>query len=111
VRYSVESPPNTSRPWVSRKIPRLCCPQTYGPSGYRDMMASMAKLPEDSETTGLIEQADKAPSGTEKDGPSWMNLTEKPTILILRSEAEAVIRFDPIFPADPFACKGAVDSD
>ena len=49
-----------------------------------------------------IVEADKAPSGTEKDGPRWMNLTEKPTILILRSEAEAVLRFDPVFPADPF---------
>jgi tetratricopeptide (TPR) repeat protein len=50
-----------------------------------------------------ITEADKAPSATEKEGPRWMNLTERPTILLLRSEAEAVIRFDPVFPADPFA--------
>ena len=50
-------PPKTSRRWVSQKIARLSCPQSYGPSGYRDMMAFMAKLPDDSETTGLIEQA------------------------------------------------------
>jgi RNA polymerase sigma-70 factor (ECF subfamily) len=35
----------------------LSCPQTYGSSGYRDIMAAMAKIPEDSETTLLIEQA------------------------------------------------------
>ena len=50
-----------------------------------------------------IVEADKVPLGTEKEGPRWNNLVEKPTILLLRSEAEAVIRFDPIFPADPFA--------
>ena len=50
-----------------------------------------------------IVEADNAPSGTEKEGPRWSSLTEKPTILLLRSEAEAVIRFDPVFPADPFA--------
>ena len=50
-----------------------------------------------------IVEADKAPSGTEKEGPRWSNLVEKPTILLLRSEAEAVIRFDPVFPANPFA--------
>jgi len=50
-----------------------------------------------------IVEADEAPSGTEKEGPRWSNLTEKPTILLLRSEAEAVVRFDPVFPADPFA--------
>jgi tetratricopeptide (TPR) repeat protein len=50
-----------------------------------------------------IREADKAPSGTEKEGPRWSNLTEKPTILLLRSEAEAEIRFDPAFPADLFA--------
>ena len=49
-----------------------------------------------------IAEADKAPSTTEKTGPSWMNLIERPTILILRREAEAVLRFDPVFPADPF---------
>src|SRR5262245_8457379 len=29
------------------------CPQTWEPSGYRDMMAAMADVPEESETTGL----------------------------------------------------------
>jgi hypothetical protein len=50
-----------------------------------------------------IAEADQAPSGTEKEGAHWINATEKPTILLLRSEAEAVVRFDPSFPADPFA--------
>jgi hypothetical protein len=57
-----------------------------------------------------IVEADKVPPGAEKEGPRWNNLVEKPTILLLRSEAEAVIRFDPIFPADPFARKGRVES-
>jgi WD40 repeat protein/tetratricopeptide (TPR) repeat protein len=50
-----------------------------------------------------IAEADKAPSGTENEGPRWSNLTEKPTILVLRREAEAVILYDPAFPSDPFA--------
>jgi tetratricopeptide (TPR) repeat protein len=50
-----------------------------------------------------ITEADKAPSGTEQKGPRWTDLTERPTILLLRSEAEAVVRFDPVFPANPFA--------
>jgi tetratricopeptide (TPR) repeat protein len=50
-----------------------------------------------------IVEADKSPPGNEKAGPRWSNPTEKPTILLLRSEAEAVVRFDPVFPADPFA--------
>ncbi len=50
-----------------------------------------------------IMAADKAPSGTEKEGSRWSNLAEKPTILLLRREAEAVILYDPVFPADPFA--------
>jgi tetratricopeptide (TPR) repeat protein len=50
-----------------------------------------------------IAEADKAPSGTETERPRWMNVTEKPTTLLLRSEAEAVVRSDPVFPADPFA--------
>jgi hypothetical protein len=32
----VESATEPSRGWVSRKVPRLLCPQTYGPSGYKD---------------------------------------------------------------------------
>ena len=50
-----------------------------------------------------IAEADKAPSSTEAEGPRWSSLTERPTILLLRSEAEAVVRFDPVFPANPFA--------
>ena len=50
-----------------------------------------------------IIEADKAPSGTDREGPRWISLTERPTILLLRSEAEAVIRSDLVFPADPFA--------
>jgi hypothetical protein len=42
-------------------------------------------------------------TGTEKEGPRWTILTERPTVLVLRSEAEVVIRFDPVFPANPFA--------
>ena len=50
-----------------------------------------------------IIEADQAPSGAQQEGPRWLDLTEKPTILLLRSEAEAMVRFDPVFPADPFA--------
>jgi WD40 repeat protein/serine/threonine protein kinase/tetratricopeptide (TPR) repeat protein len=50
-----------------------------------------------------IVEADQAPSGAEKEGPRWSDLTEKPIILLLRREAEASIRYDSIFPADPVA--------
>jgi WD40 repeat protein/tetratricopeptide (TPR) repeat protein len=50
-----------------------------------------------------ITEADKAPLGTENEGPRWSNLTERLTTLFLRREAEAVVRFDPGFPAEPFA--------
>jgi eukaryotic-like serine/threonine-protein kinase len=50
-----------------------------------------------------ITEADKESSATGKEGPSWMNLTERPTIRILRREAEAVVLLDPVFPDDPFA--------
>jgi hypothetical protein len=50
-----------------------------------------------------IIESDKAPSGIENEGPRWISLTERPTILLLRSEAEAVVRFDAVMPADPFA--------
>jgi tetratricopeptide (TPR) repeat protein len=50
-----------------------------------------------------IIEADKPPSGTEDEGPRWSDRTERPTILLLRGEAEAVIQLDPIFPTDPFA--------
>jgi hypothetical protein len=50
----VESATEPSQRWVSRKVPRLSCPQTYGPSGYRGMVAAMAKVPEDSETTRTL---------------------------------------------------------
>jgi hypothetical protein len=50
-----------------------------------------------------IIEADKPPSATEDEGPRWSDLTEKPTILLLRREAEGVISYDSIFPVDPFA--------
>jgi tetratricopeptide (TPR) repeat protein len=46
---------------------------------------------------------DKAPPETENDGPRWDSLTEKPVILLLRREAEALLSADSIFPVDPFA--------
>ncbi len=50
-----------------------------------------------------IAEADTAKQGTSGDNPSgWSNEYEKPTILFLLHEAEAVILYDPIFPADPF---------
>jgi hypothetical protein len=62
------------------------------------------------EARRLLEQADqwvagadKASSGTEGEAPHWSNLTERPITLLLRREAEALIRFDRDFPADPFA--------
>jgi WD40 repeat protein/serine/threonine protein kinase/tetratricopeptide (TPR) repeat protein len=57
-----------------------------------------------------IVAADKAPPAAEEEGPRWASPVEKPTILLLRSEAEAVVRCDPVFPTDPFAPKGRVDS-
>jgi Flp pilus assembly protein TadD len=50
-----------------------------------------------------IVEADNAPSGTETEGARWSNLTERPTILLLRLEAEALLSADANFPADPFA--------
>src|SRR5262249_8842129 len=50
-----------------------------------------------------IAEADKAPSGTEKGGARWANLTEKMTVLLLRREALAVVRFDPVVPNDLLA--------
>jgi tetratricopeptide (TPR) repeat protein len=50
-----------------------------------------------------IGEADEAPSGTGKERARWANPTEKMTILLLRSEAEEAVRFDPFFPNDPFA--------
>jgi hypothetical protein len=38
-----------------------------------------------------------------EEGPRWSSLTEKPTILLLRREAEAWIHHDSAFPSDPFA--------
>jgi WD40 repeat protein len=50
-----------------------------------------------SDTRGFIVKADQwiaaadlAPPGTENDGPRWSNRTEKPTVLLLRSEAESL---------------------
>jgi tetratricopeptide (TPR) repeat protein len=50
-----------------------------------------------------IDQADKPPPGTETEAPRWSSLSEKPTTLLLRREAEALISADSNFPADPFA--------
>jgi WD40 repeat protein/Flp pilus assembly protein TadD len=50
-----------------------------------------------------IAEADKAPSGTQKEGPSWSSVTERPTIVLLRREAEALLSAEANFPADPFA--------
>jgi hypothetical protein len=50
-----------------------------------------------------IVEADKTPPRTHKEGLSWRDLTEKPISLHLRREAEEVIRFGPVFPANPFA--------
>jgi hypothetical protein len=46
-----------------------------------------------------VERAMQDSGGT---GPRWSNEFEGPTIRLLRGEAEAVTRFDPIFPSDPF---------
>jgi tetratricopeptide (TPR) repeat protein len=50
-----------------------------------------------------IAEADKAPPGTENDGPRWNSVIEKPVIRLLRGEAESLISADSTFPADPFA--------
>jgi tetratricopeptide (TPR) repeat protein len=50
-----------------------------------------------------IIEADNAPVGTEKEGPHWSSLSEKPLLLLLRREAEASICYDSNFPVDPFA--------
>jgi tetratricopeptide (TPR) repeat protein len=50
-----------------------------------------------------IAEADKVASETEEERPRWNNLTERPTTLLIRREAEALVRLDPIFPSDPFA--------
>jgi hypothetical protein len=47
----------TLRPGATSIIMRFLCPQTWGRYGYTNMMAAIAKVPEDSETTRLIEQA------------------------------------------------------
>jgi hypothetical protein len=39
-----------------------------------------------------IAAADKAPPAAEGEGPRWTSPVEKPTILLPRSEAEAVVR-------------------
>jgi tetratricopeptide (TPR) repeat protein len=86
--------------------------RAFEPRAWDLLLLAMIRsgLGQPSEARRLLQQADRwiltadnAPSGTEKEGPHWSNLTEKPTILLLRSEAEAVVRFDPFFPADPFA--------
>jgi WD40 repeat protein/tetratricopeptide (TPR) repeat protein len=68
------------------------------------------RLGHPSEARRLLQQADQwiieadtPPSGREEEGPGWSNLTERPTTVLLRREAEAVVIHDPIFPTDPFA--------
>jgi hypothetical protein len=69
-----------------------------------------SRLGHTSEARRLLQQADQwiveannTPWGAEKEGAYWRNLTEKPTILLLRSEAEGLLSADANFPADPFA--------
>jgi WD40 repeat protein/tetratricopeptide (TPR) repeat protein/predicted Ser/Thr protein kinase len=50
-----------------------------------------------------IGEADNAVMGTGQEGAHWANPTEKATILLLRREALAMIRFGSVFPNDPFA--------
>jgi WD40 repeat protein len=54
-----------------------------------------------------IAEADKPVPGAAKDAPRWTSAVEKPTILLLRGEARALIESDPIFPPDPFAHQAA----
>jgi WD40 repeat protein/tetratricopeptide (TPR) repeat protein len=53
-----------------------------------------------------IAEADKLPTATrqtDSSRPQWQSLLEQHLVRLLRSEAEAVILHDPVFPADPFA--------
>ncbi len=50
-----------------------------------------------------ITEADRSTHQSGGIGPIWSSVFEGPTIRLLRSEAEAMVRFDPVFPADPFA--------
>jgi hypothetical protein len=50
-----------------------------------------------------IDQADKAPPGSQEDGPRWPSSIAKPVALLLRHEAESLLSADATFPADPFA--------
>jgi hypothetical protein len=68
------------------------------------------RLAHTSEARRLLQQADQwiveadiAPPGTQREGPSWRSETERTTIMLLRREAEALLSADAIFPADPFA--------
>jgi tetratricopeptide (TPR) repeat protein len=54
-----------------------------------------------------IAEADKPVPRAAKDAPRWTSALEKPTILLLRDEARALIESDPIFPQDPFAHQAA----
>jgi WD40 repeat protein/serine/threonine protein kinase/tetratricopeptide (TPR) repeat protein len=50
-----------------------------------------------------IVEADKAPPDTKDDKPRWGTSIEKPLVLQLRREAEALVRSDSVFPPDLFA--------
>jgi WD40 repeat protein/tetratricopeptide (TPR) repeat protein len=85
-------------------------PQASQPRGRDLLFLAMihGRLGHPSEARRLLQQADhwiteadKAPSGTEEEGPRWNNLTERPTTLLVRREAEALMRSDRVFPADP----------
>ena len=51
-----------------------------------------------------IADADAVKPGADTGKTSgWNNTYERPTIMLLLAEAEALVYYDPIFPADPFA--------
>jgi hypothetical protein len=54
-----------------------------------------------------IAEVDRATQSSGGTGPRWSNEFEGPTIRLLRVEAEAVTRLDPIFPPDPFVASCA----
>jgi tetratricopeptide (TPR) repeat protein len=50
-----------------------------------------------------ITEADRSPRHRKGTEPCWTDASEAMAVRLLRREAEALIRFDPIFPDDPFA--------